>query len=524
MMMKLPQKTEKVERYVLSNGNILTMDSQDRRAQAIAVKNGRIIRVGSHADMSEFQDWQQYDLEGKTLLPGFIDCHSHLDFTGIMQVSLCGGDLKSIDGIINKVKEVAKRTPYGQVITMFGVKEVDMKEGRAPNRYDLDQATTEHPVVIVNYTGHQTYINSHAIHYFDIKVTMHGVDALDGEVLGILRDPISVDFFVKAIARVPEAEIGKGVMEAAYLALSNGVTTIHTMQGGMGLERNTENMLAIQKQLPNHLVIWEQSNDVDKVLKLKLPRIGGCGEMQADGELGSCTAALFEPCLNRNCRCDILNYNQEYWDQLVRKAHQNHLQFAAHAEAEAGIEAVLVAIEKAQAEYPRPDARHRIEHLELPTMDQLDRMAKSGIIASVQPAFLDMSRDEIHDVYEMYGKARMERFNPLRSIYERGVVLVGGSDSPVTPYDPIFGIHCAVNHPLPQERLPVREALKMFTINAAYSAFEEKEKGTLEDGKLADMVVLSCNPYDVPTEKIYERIKVEYVFVAGKQYNSLKNT
>lgn len=518
-MMKLPNETEKVERYVLNNGNILTMDSQDRRAQAIAVENGRIIRVGNQDDMSDFQDWQQYDLEGKTLLPGFIDCHSHLDFTGIMQVSLYGGDLNSIDGIINKIIEVAKETPYGQVITMFGVKEVDIKEGRAPNRYDLDQATMKHPVVIVNHTGHQTYVNSQAIHYFDIKATMHGVDMEDGEVIGVLRDPISVDFFVKAIARVPENEIGKGVMKAAQLALSNGVTTIHTMQGGMGLDKNTENMLAIQNQLPIHLVIWEQSNNVEKVVKLKLPRIGGCGEMQADGELGSCTAALFEPCLNRDCGCDTLNYSQEYWDQLVRKAHQNHLQFAAHAEAEGGIEAVLTAIEKAQTEYPRSDARHRIEHLELPTMGQLDRMAKSKIIASVQPAFLDMKADEIHDAYEMYGKVRMQRFNPLRSIYERGVVLVGGSDSPVTPYDPIFGIHCAVNHPLPQEQLPLKEALKMFTINAAYSAFEEKEKGTLEEGKLADMVVLSCSPYDVPQEKIYEQIKVEYVFVGGKPYN-----
>jgi len=521
-MMKLPEETEKVERYVLINGNILTMDSLDRRAQAIAVENGRIIRVGSHTDMSAFQDWQHYDLEGKTLLPGFIDCHSHLDFTGIMQVSLYGGDLKSIDGIINKIIEVAKITPYGQVITMFGVKEVDMKEGRSPNRYDLDQATINHPVVIVNYTGHQTYINSHAIQYFDVKTTMHGVDAQDGEITGVLRDPISVDFFVKAIARVPEDEILKGVIKAAYLALYNGVTTIHTMQGGMGLEKNTENMLTTQKQLPIHLVIWEQSNDVEKVLKLKLPRIGGCGEMQADGELGSCTAALFEPCLNRDCGCDTLIYSQEYWDELVLKAHQNHLQFAAHAEAEAGIEAVLVAIEKAQIEYPRSDARHRIEHLELPTMDQLDRMAKNGVIASVQPAFLDMSPEEIKDTYEMYGKVRMERFNPLRSIYERGVVLVGGSDSPVTPYDPILGIHCAVNHPLPQERLSVKEAIKMFTINAAYSAFEEKEKGTLEEGKIADMVVVSCDPYDVAIENIYEKIKVEYIFVAGKAYNRVK--
>ena len=517
--MKLPTETENVEGYVLVNGNILTMDSQDRRAQAIAVKSGRIIRVGSNADMSAFQDWQHYDLEGKTLLPGFIDCHSHLDFTGIMQVSLYGGELKSIDAIISKITEVAKITPYGQVITMFGVKEVDMKEGRSPNRYDLDQATAEHPVVIVNYTGHQTYINSHAIQYFDVKATMHGVDVQDGKITGVLRDPISVDFFVKAIARVPEAEIGIGVLKVAHLALSKGVTTIHAMQGGMELERSTENMLAIQKQLPIHVVLWEQSNDVEKVLKLKLPRIGGCGEMQADGELGSCTAALFEPCLNQNCRCDTLNYSQEYWDQLVLKAHKNHLQFAAHAEAEAGIEAVLVAIEKAQIEYPRSDARHRIEHLELPTMDQLDRMAKNGIIASVQPAFLEMSSDEIQDVYEMYGKTRMERFNPLRSIYERGVVLVGGSDSPVTAYDPIFGIHCAVNHPLPQEGLPLKEALKMFTINAAYSAFEEKEKGSLEEGKLADMVILSCNPYDVPIEKIYEIVKVEYAFVAGKPYN-----
>ena len=260
-----------------------------------------------------------------------------------------------------------------------------------------------------------------------------------------------------------------------------------------------------------HLVLWEQSADVAEVLRLQLPRFGGCGDLQADGEVGSYTAALFEPYSNRiHCR-GFLNYPQEYWDELLRLADGNRLQFCAHAEGEAGIEAILWAAEKSWEQSGRRDQRHRIEHLELPTMNQLARMAKIGMIASVQPAFMEMGGEELAAFREMYGE-RMERLNPFLSIAKLGVVLAGGSDSPVTPYDPLLGIHCALNHPVAAERLPILEALKMFTSNAAYSGFEENFKGSLEPGKLADLVVLSADPCAVLPQHFRETVRVSQVF------------
>lgn len=508
---------EKLTNYVLLNGNVITMDKKDTHAQAIAVKDGRILEVGKNYEMEKFiqQGWQKIDLKGKTVLPGFIDSHSHLDLTGAFREMINGSDLKSIEEINSVIKKEAANTPAGHLIMIRDIHDDKLKENRPPTRYDIDLASTSHPVVLIQYTGHQVYVNSAVVDLFRINPSSKGADTVDGVVNGILRDPVSLEIIYKAIALKPAERKKIRILEVAEEALKKGVTTIQTMQGSIFDPDAAKFMYDLAPEIPVHLVIWSSSNDINKALELKLPRIGGCMDFMADGEIGSHTAAIFEPYSDLLSSKGTLLHPQEYWDEHVLEAYQHDLQFCAHAEAEAGIEAVLWAIEKACSVYPGKNLRPRIEHLELPTMTQLERMSKLGIIASMQPAFVDSTPAEMDSLMKNYGHTRMQRLDPFKSVIEHGIMIAGGSDSPVTPYDPIAGIYFAVNNPMMEDqRVSVKEAIMMFTVNAAYSAFEENEKGTIEAGKLADLVVLSDDPFKIPPQEL-NKIKVEKVFVEG---------
>jgi predicted amidohydrolase YtcJ len=509
-------------KYLLLNGHIVTMDDDNSKAEAVAIDNGQIVCVGSLSDMNKFleQGWPYYDLNEKTVIPGFIDCHSHLDLTGIMQSGYRVDEASTISELIRMIRQLATTIPEGQTILLFGLDETKLKERRVPCKDDLDQASIRHPIILLHYTWHQTFLNSIALKRFQITPKQVGVGSYNGELTGILKDPVAFEVNSAAIKEIPEATIEKRIVQVVEEALRHGLTTIHTMQGAMGLDELTEMMLRLQAKLPIHLLFWEQSNNVERAVKNKLSRIGGCGSMQADGELGSNTAAIFENNTERIVHRGVLNYSQEYWDKLILEAHRNRLQFAAHAEGEAGIEAVLSALEKAQKIYKRVNSRHRIEHMELPTLEQLKRMSQIDVLASMQPAFANVKPQEFRKLLNEYGEKRMRYFNPLKSVRKLGIKLAGGSDSPVTPYDPLWGIHCALNHPVKEERLSVWEALRMFTICAAYSGFEDNWKGTIEERKLADLVVLSTDPFQVKPEEFWQSVKVTAVLVKEKLYRT----
>ena len=174
-----------------------------------------------------------------------------------------------------------------------------------------------------------------------------------------------------------------------------------------------------------------------------------------------------------------MTYSQANHGQFILEANRAGLQIAVHCESERSIEQVLWAMEKALRDFPRTDHRHRIEHLELPTFNQIERMAKAGIMTGMQPAFIPafIGQENMEFYATLLGPPELSRVHPYRTILDHGIAICGGSDSPVTPYDPLAGIQAAVNHPNAAERVTRYEALEMFTTTAAWSAFEEKEKG-----------------------------------------------
>lgn len=308
-------------------------------------------------------------------------------------------------------------------------------------------------------------------------------------------------------------------MEALKIAsgriAERGVTTVHALDGGPRNPDATPFLFRVKNDLPIKIIQYHQSREIQEAVDLGLPRIGGC--ICADGAFESHTAALFEPYADEPDNYGALTFTQEEMSDFVLKAHNKGLQIAVHCEADRAIEQVLYAYERALRHSPRKDSRHRIEHFEIPTESQVERAGRAGILAGMQPAFLPafFFRGGVERYESFLGRSRLKRIHPYRSMLSQGILMAGGSDSPVTKIDPLAGIEAAVNHPHREERLSVPEALRLFTTNGARFAFEEDQKGSIEPGKAADLVILSEDPCIVDSEKI-AKISIEMTLVNGK--------
>ncbi|MEJ2095678.1 MAG: amidohydrolase [Deltaproteobacteria bacterium] len=510
------------DRKVIINANVIAMDAADHRYRAMAVEADRIVRLGSEQDMADLveQGWPAEDFGGRTVLPGFIDTHEHLMLTGSQDTAVHLDDVTHIEEILERVAERAASTEKGGWVRGSFLNEQHLSEKAMPTREALDRAVPDHPAYILHATCHMASLNSRALEIVQPPLNLDGLDLKGGKPTGVVRDPGILTWVHPAMARImPEKEKAGFLLTAAEMALKKGITTLHALDGGDLGPGDAKVICSNQERLPLHVVCYNQSMDLAEVKALGLPRVGGC--ICSDGAFEAHTAALFEPYTDEPDNYGALTYPQNVMDKFIMAAHREGLQIAVHCESERSIEQVLWAMEKALRAFPREDHRHRIEHLELPTYNQIQRMARAGIMASMQPAFIPaFIGREAMEIYEvLLGKSRLERVHPYRTILNAGIPISGGSDSPVTSYDPLKGIQAAVNHPNPRERITVREALEMFTATAAWSAFEEKDKGTLTPGKLADLLVLSQDPYQVPQHAIQD-IAVERVCVAGTWYSA----
>jgi predicted amidohydrolase YtcJ len=507
------------EQRVLVNGNIITMDKSGSRAEALAIEAGRIVRVGSRGDVQPLIDseWPVTDLEGATVLPGFIDTHQHMMLTGSQAAAVHLNQAKDIDEILSLLAAEAGRSEAGSWVRGSYLNEQRLAEKRMPTAAELDRIGNGHPVFVMHATCHMCSLNTRAMEILNLPPGLDGLDLDAGRPTGVVRDPGILSFVHPAMSRLTEDEVKLDFLQhAARMALEKGVTTLHALDGGDLGPGDTQVIWSQRSKLPVRVVCYNQSMDLSQVRTLGLPRVGGC--ICADGAFEAHTAALFEPYADDPDNYGELTFSQEVMDAFVFEAHTAGLQIAVHCESERSIEQVLWAMEKALRARPRHDHRHRIEHLELPTERQIERMAAAGIMTGMQPAFIPaFIGQERMEVYgALLGESRLQRVHPYRTILDHGIPICGGSDSPVTPYDPLAGIQAAVNHPNPAQRVTRREALAMFTGDAAWSAFEEADKGSIEAGKLADLVVLGEDPLAAAGDRIRD-IPVLTTLVGGKR-------
>jgi predicted amidohydrolase YtcJ len=499
----------------LCNANIITMNPQQPRAQALAVRDGTIVTVGSWQEVAPSAEGVAVlDLGGKTVLPGLIDSHAHFLWTALSLAALDVSDAGDHAAMEAVVRQAVTGTPPGDLVLGMGFTEYPLESGDlSPIVQVLDAAAPENPVYLIGVTGHVSAANSRALAFLDLPDETAGVmrDS-GGHPNGLLADEANNLAYARFSAAFGADDKAVGMLPTAVQrALSVGITTLHALEGGTISEDNAvRELLRAMPALPLRLVLYYQTTDVDKVLELGLPRIGGC--ILLDGDVGPHTAALSEPYADDPTCYGTLYYTREEIEAFVLKAHAAGLQVALHAVGDAAVEQALDAYQAALVAHPREDHRHRIEHCEVIREDQIRRAQRLGVALAIQPPF---NHYWPHTSYfPTLGEERAWKADPVCTLMRPGLLVAGGSDSTVTPLGPLIGVHAAVNHSNPAERVSVQQALALYTINAARIAFQEADRGSLEAGKLGDLVVLAEDPFGVDPSRLKD-ILVEMTVIGG---------
>ena len=524
---------------IFKNANIRTMNDNKPKAEALAVAHGKIVFVGDDKEAASFQgpDTKIVDLDGQTVLPGFSDNHMHALAYGISLIEVPLSGLTSIKEVVKRVREKAQTLPRHKWILGRGWDQNQYVEDRYFNKSDLDEAASEHPVALIRVCGHVMTVNSKALEIAGINKDTPDPsggkidrDPQTNEPNGILREE-AMRMVKQIIPPYTMEDKKKALSKAMSEALAVGITSVTTddavLAGGVDscitLYRNIwdEEQPAVRAYL---LIAGEYLDDL-----IKSERMTGWGDDRVqvgplklfqDGSLGARTAAMLEPYHDSPDEKGVLIFSQQELDDIIEKAHKKGMQIAVHAIGDAAITSTLEGIEKAQDKEPKKDCRHRIIHFEVVNEDILQKTKELGIIADIQPKFLTTDGDWLD---KRLGPERARYACAWKTILERGIPAVGGSDCPVEPFNPLLGIHAAVtrkvyNSPedswMPQEKLSVEEAVKLFTVDGAYGSFDEHKKGSLEKGKLADMVVLDKDPWTVEPETIKD-INVLMTMVDG---------
>ena len=514
--------------HVFLSGNIVTMDPANPSAEAIALAGEQIVAVGKNEEISSLigPRTETTDLRGRTVLPGFIDCHIHAIWYGL---SLKNIELRHVRSIEEMKKLVSERTSdKNDWILGRGWDQERFVEKRFPAKQDLDEASPEKPVLLERVCGHLAVANSVALEKAGIGPNTPdpagGIIDRDanGVPTGILRE--TAVSLVEKIGPVPSLhDFEDATLDACQRALEAGLTTVHCIATGIessssDLELRALLNLKAEGRLPLRFYVFIPIGQMKTAKELGLRngfgdqwvRFGGV-KIFTDGSLGGRTAALEAPYSDDPLNRGMTIYTQEQLDEIVSEAHRSDLQIAAHAIGDRAIGMVLEAASKARSWVAKKDLRHRIEHASVLNPDLIRRCSELGIIACVQPRFL------LSDfwVVQRLGVARRKFTYPFASLLRAGVKVVGGSDCPVEPLDPLDGIAAAVDRPDSEQAVSVEDAIAFYTRNAAYASFEENVKGIIAPGRYADLVVLEKDPRKVPTSEISE-IRILITVVAGR--------
>jgi predicted amidohydrolase YtcJ len=513
----------------LVNGNIITMDTSNPRAEAIAVKGEIIIKVGTNSEIAQLIDntTKVIQLKGKTVVPGFIDTHIHVADLGrlLMWLNLTGS--KSIKDMQNMLREKIIQTPPGKWILGRGWNEKFFKKGCFPNRFDLDVVAPDNPVVFYNQSGKLCLVNSKALEFAKIvqetsKLSTEGIvekDPITGTPTGILKGK-AMDNLWSTISEPMEKELLELTNLACSKILEAGITSVHWMvlsplefsiikkleHNGVPLRIYVVIPFEIWKKDPEFfLASGHQKNSLEI----------GALEISVDGYLANKTAALFSPYRDGSESTGKLLYTQECLSSCIFEVIQSGFQLIIHAMGDKAIEAALIAVEKVMNKTNNQDTRVRFEQAALINKSLLKRLKNQKIIVSVQPCVIN-SEFKTWSAIDNLGQSRARWLFPLRTLIDNDIVLIGGSDCPMEPLNPLLGIQTVVNRLFfPKEGIDVAEGMAMYTIDAAYSTKEENYKGSIKEGMLSDLTIISKDPTIISSENI-GKVEVKATIIGGK--------
>ncbi|MFX0042842.1 MAG: amidohydrolase, partial [Candidatus Hodarchaeota archaeon] len=482
------------------------------------------------------ENFELVDLKGKTLLPGFIDCHLHAIGALFLFLYPDFSKIRSLKELLHFLEELIKNKNPNELILGFKLDEQRFDNPVLPTRWDLDQVSPNNPVFIFHHDVHLGVANSKALELVGINnntVSPEGGEIQrneKGESTGILTE--NATNLILSIITLPDSDTIKEIASEFFGGLAaKGITSIH---GVIELDRKggVSNLGGIaipilrtirENILQNYYSIVFTANP-KRLKKLKKPPLDeakrdgkfkvGCIKAWMDGALGASTALMHDAYSDQpeNRGYGVINQDELY--ERMKIAHNLGFQIAIHAIGDEANRIVVNLYKKLLKEFPRENHRHRIEHASILTEDIIKDMKEYGIIASCQPPFI---HSETNWLEKRLGKERCNNTYPFKSIVDAGVILAAGSDCPVENPDPILGLHCLVtrNGFVPDECITMKEALKAYTINGAYASFEDDLKGSIEVGKLADLVILDINPLEVPIGKIRD-IQVLETIIRGK--------
>jgi predicted amidohydrolase YtcJ len=523
---------------VLLNGKIWTVNDRQPRAEAVACLGSRIVAVGSN---DEIRKWvgtgtEVIDLAGKLVLPGFNDAHVHFFSGGENLAGVHLRDAKSEDEFRRRIAEFAAKQPHGRWITGGGWDHENWTPARLPTRKSIDEASAGHPVFVERLDGHMGLANSAALKLAgitrDTPDPPGGTIVRDaaGEPTGVLKDG-AMERLYRAIPEPSADQIADAVRAAMRYAAENGVTSVQDMSAAPEILRVYQTLLArgdLTVRISGHqpLATWQRLAAVGLHADFggeKL-HIGGLKGF-ADGSLGSTTALFFEPYLDAPNTAGLANSEmipESKMQTHILDADRAGLQVAVHAIGDKANHMVLGMYEEAERQNGARDRRFRIEHAQHLRADDIPRFGRLHVIASMQPYHCI---DDGRWAEKRIGPERAKGTYAFRALLDSGAVLAFGSDWDVAPMVPLLGIYAAATrrtldgkHPdgwVPEQKITVAEAIRAYTMGSAYASFDEQIKGSIEPGKLADMVVVSDDILSIPAVEI-EMTRVDTTVFDGK--------
>lgn len=481
-----------MRKYFFHNGKIITMDERYPRASSVLIGDAKVIALDCAPD--SVPDAEKIDLAGKSLLPGFRDAHVHFFQTGIRAIEFDAGRASSEEELFEMlsawIREKGDVNGYGY----------SPKNDKLPERSALDRISYEIPIFLRRVDGHSSAVNTKALASIADKLRdSRDCDFERGWLFGSAH-LVAERFFLGKTSKEKLIEAGKIV--SSY-AISKGCSSVCALVPNVDWMR-----LLLEMKLDIRTVPFLETMCPSEAVGLGLERVGGCIPM-VDGSFGSRTALLLEEYSDNPGNYGSAGVRQEDLDSWFYESSKNNLQTAVHAIGDGAVEMVLKSIKNIPNGI-KP-LRPRIEHAELLTEKQMDEIAMRGIFLSVQPVFEELWGGP-EKLYSARLGERWRKTNRYKTLIKKGITLVGGSDSYITPIDPLRGISACLNHPNHDERISLFEAISMFTNRVVISEGLEKDFGTITPGKIADLVILNG---DIEKENI-NKIDIEKTIINGE--------
>jgi predicted amidohydrolase YtcJ len=519
---------------VVFNANVHTMSPAQKKATSIAVLGNKIIAIGNDASTKSLigPKTRVIDAKGKLVIPGFNDAHVHFLEGGFQLSSVDLRSAKTPQEFVERIKTFASKLPKGRWILGGKWDHENWTPNNLPTAAMIDAVTPDNPVFIDRLDGHMALANTLAMNRAKVDKTIKDVDGGEivrdstGNPTGIFKDSAMV-YISRVIPEFSFEEKLEAAMAATDYAASLGVTSVQDMSAGTDVGVYQE--LLRQGKLKTRVYGCSPLSDYkrwqnagvryafgDPMLRV------GCLKGYADGSLGSTTAWLFEPYLDAPTSTGLASDEIPKMEEMIAGADKAGLQINIHAIGDKANATVLDGFAKIEQANGTRDRRFRIEHAQHLRQEDIKRFGANKVVASMQPFHII---DDGRWAWKRLDEKRLKGTYAFRTLLDSGAVLAFGSDSPVAPLNPLFGVYAAVtrrtlddknpNGWIPEQKITVEETVRAFTWGSAYAEFQENLKGTLEPGKLADFVIVSDDIFTIDAAKIRD-VKIILTVVDGR--------